>query len=79
MGLGAMKRAKQPAEWQGTIESLTRAKDADQPLDVDLWQWICAATMMIDQRLTSASFWTNIELLSCFGLSGVGAINCFRQ
>ena len=40
MGLGAMKRAKTPAEWKGAIKSLTRAKDADQPLAVDLPQWI---------------------------------------
>jgi hypothetical protein len=30
-------------------------------LAVDLRQWICAAAMMIDQRLTNASFWTNIK------------------
>jgi hypothetical protein len=49
MGLGAMKRAKQPAEWQGAIESLTRAKDANQPLAVDLRQRIYLNAMIIDR------------------------------
>jgi len=58
--------------------SLTQAKDADQPLAVDLRQWICAAAMMIDQRLTNARFWTNIKFHR-FCLFGDGATNCFRQ
>jgi hypothetical protein len=58
--------------------SLTRAKDADQPLAVDLRQWIYAAAMMIDQRLTNASFWTNIKFYR-FCLFGDGATNRFRQ
>ena len=34
---------------------------------------------MIDQQLTNASFWTNINPLSRSGFYGFGAINCFRQ
>ena len=34
---------------------------------------------MIDLRLTNAGFWLNIDSLSRSGLSGDGAINCFRQ
>ena len=37
------------------------------------------AAMMIDQRLTNASFWTTIIPLSCSGRFGYSAINCFRQ
>jgi hypothetical protein len=58
--------------------SLTRAKDADQPLALNLRQWIRAAAMMIDQRLTNASFWTNIKFRR-FCLFGDGATNCFCQ
>jgi len=83
MGLGAMKGQSdlRKATCRVKIDkpSLTRAKDADQPLAANLRQWICGAAMMIDQRLTKAIFWTNINPLSCSGRSGDGAINCFRQ
>jgi hypothetical protein len=82
MGLGAMKGQsdlrKATCRVKIDIPSLTRAKDADQPLAVDLRQWICSAAMIIDQRLTKAIFWTNIKFHR-FCLFGDGTTNCFRQ
>jgi len=45
---------------------------------VSLWQQICLAAMMIDQRLTNASFWANIKFHR-FCLFGDRTITCFRQ
>ena len=77
MGLGAMKRVGRLAKCKGSILSLTRAKDADQPLAAGSRQWICRTAMMMDQRLTNAVFWLNINFLSGFCLFGDGAMNCF--